>query len=72
MTEEKFVISIKCENCGGGWFHPWAGGYSSSGKEAKASDEGTPFDEIKCDYCERVYELYEVYGFKLYKRHVED
>ena len=72
MTEEKFTISIKCENCGEGWFHPWVDGYSQWGKEEEASDEGTPFDEIKCDHCGRVYELYEIYGFRLYKRHVEN
>jgi hypothetical protein len=72
MPEEKFTISIKCENCGEGWFHPWVDGYKSWGKEAEASDEGTPFDEIKCDYCGRVYELHEIYGFRLYKRHVVD
>ena len=69
MPEEKFLISIKCFNCGEGWFHPWKG--NSSGKEAEPSEEGTPFDGIKCDHCERVYELYEIYGFLLYKRHVD-
>jgi len=55
MPEEKFLISIKCLNCGEGWFHPWKSGYSESGKEAEPSEEGTPFSEIKCDNCERVY-----------------
>lgn len=71
MPEEKLVISIKCLNCEEGWFHPWERGYSSFGKEVESGKEGTPFSEIKCDYCGRVYELYEIYGFRLYKRHVD-
>lgn len=72
MPEEKFLISIKCLNCEGGWFHPWERGFASFGKEVAPSEKGTPFHEIKCDHCGKVYDLHEIYSPLLYRRYVND